>query len=39
MQTKKISDADALSFSKRQEDHVYDRKAAAIKGAKLQKDG
>ncbi|MGH8291249.1 MAG: ATP-binding protein [Steroidobacteraceae bacterium] len=37
MQTKEISDADALSLSKREEDHFYDRKAAAVKGAKLQK--
>ena len=37
MQTKNISASDALLLSSRQEDHFYDRKAAAIKGAKLQK--
>lgn len=37
MQTKTISAADALSLAIRQEDHFFDRKAAAIKGAKLQK--
>lgn len=37
MQTKVITAADALSLSTRQEDHFFDRKAAAIKGAKLQK--
>jgi ATP-dependent DNA helicase RecG len=37
MQTKTISAADALSLATRQEDHFFDRKAAAIKGAKLQK--
>lgn len=37
MHTKEISDADALLLSRKQEDHFFDRKAAAIKGAKLQK--
>jgi predicted HTH transcriptional regulator len=37
MLTKTISSADALSLSDRQEDHFFDRKAAAIKGAKLQR--
>lgn len=37
MQTKTVSAADALSLATRQEDHFFDRKAAAIKGAKLQK--
>jgi ATP-dependent DNA helicase RecG len=37
MQTKVISTADALLLATRQEDHFFDRKAAAIKGAKLQK--
>lgn len=37
MQTKTISAADALSLAIRQEDHFFDRKAAGIKGAKLQK--
>ncbi len=37
MQTKTVSAADALLLSTRQEDHFFDRKAAAIKGAKLQK--
>src|SRR5690606_3161392 len=37
METKTISTADALLLSTRQEDHFFDRKAAAIKGAKLQK--
>ncbi|MEK8028648.1 ATP-binding protein [Pseudaquabacterium rugosum] len=37
MQTKIIPQADALALSQRAEDHFFDRKAAAIKGAKLQK--
>jgi len=37
METKLISAADALHLSIRQEDHLFDRKAAAIKGANLQK--
>jgi ATP-dependent DNA helicase RecG len=37
METKTISAADALMLATRQEDHFFDRKAAAIKGAKLQK--
>lgn len=37
METKTISAADALQLSSRQEDHFFDRKAAGIKGAKLQK--
>lgn len=37
METKIISTTDALFISSRQEDHFFDRKAAAIKGAKLQK--
>jgi ATP-dependent DNA helicase RecG len=37
MQTKTVSVIDALSLATRQEDHFFDRKAAAIKGAKLQK--
>jgi len=37
METKLISAADALHLSIRQEDHFFDRKAAAIKGANLQK--
>ena len=37
MQTKTITAADALLLASRQEDHFYDRKASAIKGAKLQK--
>lgn len=37
METKTISSADALLMAKRQEDHFFDRKAAAITGAKLQK--
>lgn len=37
MQTKNIAAADALILSSKQEDHFYDRKAAPIKGAKLQK--
>ena len=37
MQTKNISAADALLLATREEDHFFDRKAAAIKGAKLQK--
>ena len=37
MQIKTISSNDALAVASRQEDHFFDRKAAAIKGAKLQK--
>jgi ATP-dependent DNA helicase RecG len=37
VQTKNIATEDALLLSSRQEDHFYDRKAAAIRGAKLQK--
>ena len=37
MQTKTVSAVDALSLANRQDDHFFDRKAAAIKGAKLQK--
>lgn len=37
MDTKTISSADALRVSSLQESHFMDRKAAAIKGAKLQK--
>lgn len=37
MQTKTIAAADALLLATREEDHFFDRKAAAIKGAKLQK--
>ncbi|MBL0352217.1 MAG: putative DNA binding domain-containing protein [Dechloromonas sp.] len=37
MDTKTITNADALLLSTKQEDHFFDRKAAAIKGAKLQK--
>jgi len=37
MQTKIVSVADALSLAIRQEDHFFDKKAAAVKGAKLQK--
>lgn len=37
MQTKTISSDDALRIAQRQEDHFYDRKAAAVAGAKLQK--
>lgn len=37
MQTKLISAADALSLATRHEDHFFDRKAAAVKGAKIQK--
>jgi len=37
METKTITAADALQLSTKQEDHFFDRKAAAIKGAKLQK--
>jgi ATP-dependent DNA helicase RecG len=35
--TKQISTADALSLATRPEDHFFDRKAAAVKGAKVQK--
>ena len=37
METKTISAADILELSSKEEDHFFDRKAAAIKGAKLQK--
>lgn len=37
METKTISAADAMLLSTKQEDHFFDRKAAAIKGARLQK--
>lgn len=37
MQTKIISTADFIQLSTKPEDHFFDRKAAAIKGAKLQK--
>lgn len=37
MQVREISKADALALSCQPEDHFYDRKAAQIKGAKLQK--
>lgn len=37
MQVREISKADALSLSSQPEGHFYDRKAAKIKGAKLQK--
>lgn len=37
MQVREISKADALALSSQPEGHFYDRKAAAIKGAKLQK--
>lgn len=37
MQVREISAADALSLSSEPEGHFYDRKAAQIKGAKLQK--
>jgi len=37
MQVREVSKADALALSSQQEGHFYDRKAAAIKGAKLQK--
>lgn len=37
MEIKTITAADVLSLSTKQEDHFFDRKAAAIKGAKLQK--
>jgi len=37
MLTKTISSDDALRLSEKHEDHFFDRKAAAIKGAKLQK--
>lgn len=37
MQVREISKADALSLSSQPEGHFYDRKAAQIKGAKLQK--
>lgn len=37
MDTKTISKDDALQLARKPEDHFFDRKAAAIKGAKLQK--
>lgn len=37
MQVREISPADALNLSSQPEGHFYDRKAAQIKGAKLQK--
>lgn len=37
MRTKQISDDEVLLLSQKQEDHFFDRKSAAIKGAKLQK--
>jgi ATP-dependent DNA helicase RecG len=37
LETKIITAADALQLSTKQEDHFFERKAAAIKGAKLQK--
>ncbi|HEY0296581.1 MAG TPA: RNA-binding domain-containing protein [Bordetella sp.] len=37
MQVREISIADALSLSKQPEGHFYDRKAAQVKGVKLQK--
>lgn len=37
METKTITAPDALILATKQEDHFFDRKAAAIKGAKLQK--
>lgn len=37
METKTITAADVIKLSSKQEDHFFDRKAAAIKGAKLQK--
>ena len=37
MQVLTVPDADALRLASRDEDHFYDRKAAAISGAKLQK--
>lgn len=37
MQTKEISKADALAIASKPEDHFFDRKAAEISGAKLQK--
>lgn len=37
MQVREISTADALALSTQPEGHFYDRKAAQIKGAKLQK--
>ena len=37
MQVREISEADAISLSSQAEGHFYDRKAAQIKGAKLQK--
>ena len=37
METKTISATDAIKLSTKQEDHFFDRKAAAIKGVKLQK--
>lgn len=37
MQSKQISDDDALALSSRQEDHFFERKGLAVKGAQLQK--
>lgn len=37
MQVREVSPADALALSSQPEGHFYDRKAAQIKGAKLQK--
>jgi ATP-dependent DNA helicase RecG len=37
METKTITAVDAIQLSTKQEDHFFDRKASAIKGAKLQK--
>lgn len=37
MHTRTVSEAEALIICTRQEDHFFDRKASAIKGAKLQK--
>jgi ATP-dependent DNA helicase RecG len=37
MQTKQISVSEAIALAQKQEDHFFDRKSAAIKGAKLQK--
>jgi len=37
MDTKTISATDALLLATKQEDHFFDRKAAAIRGANLQK--
>lgn len=37
MRSRTIDNEEALAYATRQEDHFYDRKAAAIKGAKVQK--